>query len=167
MNLTHSFAWRAAALAVLSIAVAGCSKEAPAPKVDTPALVLAPATEKGAATDVLTTDVVAGGIASAYQASFKQNQLEEIRETRRFDTSPSAEGRYEFYGARLTKYSGAPLQSAATAIELEFDLRGALIKSHSDAGKVSAEEITAIRGRAQLLRSHALAQRSAHEHASR
>ncbi|HKS58159.1 MAG TPA: hypothetical protein VJS12_22880, partial [Steroidobacteraceae bacterium] len=75
----------------------------------------------------------------------------------------SRQGTYDFRGARLLHYSGSGL-STADPIELRFDLQGALTLSKAGAGAVPAEEVSAIRERAQLLRSHALAQRSSRDH---
>ena len=75
----------------------------------------------------------------------------------------SRNGEYEFRGARLLHYSGSGL-SNAEPIELRFDLQGALELAKSASGTVPPEEISAIRERAQLLRSHALAQKNNHDH---
>jgi len=65
--------------------------------------------------------------------------------------------------ARLLHYSGSGL-SSAEPIELRFNLQGALELAKSGNGTVPPEEISAIRERAQLLRSHALAQKSTQDH---
>ena len=50
-------------------------------------------------------------------------------------------------------------------IELRFDLQGALeLAKSASVGTVPPEEISAIRERAQLLRSHALAQKTNRDH---
>jgi hypothetical protein len=69
-------------------------------------------------------------------------------------------GRYEFYGARLTRYSGQPLHGALT-VQLEFDLQGVVA---SNAAGLSGIDIEELETRAQLLRSHALAQQAARSH---
>ncbi len=76
----------------------------------------------------------------------------------------SRKGEYELRGARLLQYSGEGLTSADT-IELRFSLQGVLEAAKSGSGGgVSQEEISAIRERAQLLRSHALAQKTTRDH---
>ena len=55
------------------------------------------------------------------------------------------------------KYHGAALDSNDT-IELEFDQQGKVLKARAGDKDVSAEAITAIRDRAQSLRSHAVSQ---------
>ena len=94
-----------------------------------------------------------------YAAAFAGQQLEYITETRTVAGSNTM-GRYEFYGARLVRYVGEPLQSTGN-IELKFDMQGALL---SDSAGVSSADIDVIKNRAQLLRSHALAQRAARSH---
>ena len=69
-------------------------------------------------------------------------------------------GRYEFYGARLTRYSGEQLLGPG-ATQLEFDLQGVLL---SQPTALSSSDIEAIKSRGQLLRSHALAQQATRAH---
>ena len=57
-----------------------------------------------------------------------------------------------------------PLRLELDAIELRFNLQGAVELAKSSAGAVAPEQISAIRERAQLLRSHALAQKNNHNH---
>jgi hypothetical protein len=61
------------------------------------------------------------------------------------------------------EYDGAALKSAAT-LKLRFDVQGSVITASADGAAASAEEIAAIRSRAQLLRSHALAQQATRTH---
>lgn len=61
------------------------------------------------------------------------------------------------------KYRGAALGSNDD-IELEFDLQGKVLVARAGDKEVSAEEITAIRDRAQSLRSHAVAQHAVQGH---
>jgi hypothetical protein len=76
----------------------------------------------------------------------------------------SRQGEYELRGARLLHYSGNGL-SSADDIELRFSLQGVLeLAKSGSGGTVSQEEISAIRERAQLLRSHALAQKTTRDH---
>ena len=144
---------------LILLALGACSKE-PAPPQTTS---LAPpvAATKAPATDARTVSsrVNAAGIAATYDATFEAGERVRIAEQR----ADSRNGEYEFRGARLLHYSGAGL-SSAEPIELRFDLQGALELAKSGSGTVPPEEISAIRERAQLLRSHALAQKSDHSH---
>mgnify|MGYP006214548457 CR=1 FL=1 len=63
------------------------------------------------------------------------------------------------------KYRGPALGSDAN-IELEFDLQGKVLVARAGDKRASAEQITAIRDRAQSLRSHAVAQHSVRGHES-
>jgi len=104
-----------------------------------------------------------GGLASTYEAHFKDGLLQRITEQRKSAAGGEGKGDYGFYGARLMQYQGNALQSDAS-IELKFDMQGSLTASSSSAGKVSDEEIQAIRTRAGMLRSHAVARRGMQEH---
>lgn len=108
----------------------------------------------------LIAEVAAGGIPTSYVAHFDQDKLTRIDETR---ASNRGSGSYEFYGARLLKYSGAALDSDAPVL-LEFSMTGSVEKSQSGGGPATPAQIDSIRTRGQLLRSHALAQRSMRSH---
>lgn len=155
-------------IAALALSMAfGCSKQptpssAPAQPLVTPSV----ATAKSPTNDVLTSSINAAGIPATYQASFAGAELERIEETRGDHSADAGRNTYEFLGARLMKYSGASLSDDAK-IELEFSTRGTLNIARSDSREVTAEEISAIRSRAQLLRSHALAQQSTRSHRTR
>jgi hypothetical protein len=142
---------------LILLALGACSKE-PAPPQVTP---LAPAvTQENEATALtLGASVNAAGIEATYEATFEQGEQVRIAEQR----ADSRKGEYEFRGARLLHYSGNGV-SIPDAIELRFNLQGALELAKSASGTVPAEEISRIRERAQLLRSHALAQRAKQEH---
>jgi len=144
---------------LILLALGACSKEPAPPQTTSLAPTVAPA--KAAATDARTVRgrVNAGGIAATYDATFAAGERVRIAEQR----ADSRNGEYEFRGARLLHYSGAGL-SSAEPIELRFDLQGALELAKSGSGSVPPQEISAIRERAQLLRSHALAQKSDHDH---
>ena len=108
----------------------------------------------------LSSRINAAGIAATYEATFEEGERVRIAEQR----ADSRNGEYEFRGARLLHYSGGGL-SSADAIELRFDLQGALTaREVGRGGTVPPEEISAIRERAQLLRSHALAQKTTRDH---
>ena len=140
---------------------AGCSKQAPAPASSNIPLV-----EQRAADPVqnpaeeFRDSFAPGGIAATYRARFSDGKIQSLEETRK----PSSQtGTYEFLGARLMKYRGAALHSTDT-IELEFDEQGKVLKAQAGDKEVSAEEITAIRDRAQSLRSHAVSRHSVKGH---
>jgi hypothetical protein len=148
---------------LILLAFGACSK-APQPAAQpTPAtpLVAAPPQAQPAPADanMITGQIDAAGIAAKYQATFGPNEQMHISEQR----ADSRSGEYELRGARLLHYAGNGL-SSADPIELSFDLRGAMTLSKAGAGPVPATEVSAIRERAQLLRSHALAQKTSRDH---
>jgi hypothetical protein len=144
---------------LILLALGACSKE----PAHTPSVPLAAAIPQAhdahASSRTVSSHIDAIGVAATYQATFQEGERLHIAEQR----ADSRSGEYEFRGARLLHYSGAALSSAA-AIELGFDLQGGLTLAKAGAGTVAAEEISAIRERAQLLRSHALAQQTTRDH---
>lgn len=148
---------------LILLALGACSKESQPPAQPTPSTPLvaaAPQTADATAdARTLNSHVNAAGIAATYEATFGAEEQLRITEQRQ----DSRNGEYEFRGARLLHYSGGALSSPAP-IELRFDLQGVLTLSKAGAGAVPAEEVSAIRERAQLLRSHALAQRTTRDH---
>lgn len=148
------------AVASLFIIVA-CSKDPTAPAAPaTPLVEQSAADPKPTRIEEFHGKFAPGGIAASYRATFSNGQIKTLEETRQ----PSEQtGEYEFHGARLMKYRGAALGSAAN-IELEFDLQGKVLVARAGEEEVSAEEITAIRDRAQSLRSHAVAQHAVQGH---
>jgi hypothetical protein len=150
---------------LMLLALGACSKEPAQPTPSGP-LVTAPARPQDASTgaqpsvsQTVSSHVNATGVAATYDATFVAGQLQRIDEQR----ADAHRGEYQFRGARLLHYRGSGL-SSADAIELRFGLQGALTFASAGAKPVPAEEISAIRQRAQLLRSHALAQKSTQEH---
>ena len=146
---------------LILLALGACSKGPSAsPPPSTPLAAAIPQAQK-AATDVqtLSSRINAAGIAATYAATFGADQQLRIVEQR----ADTRSGEYEFRGARLLHYSGSGL-SSAEPIELRFDLQGALTLSKAGSGPVPPAEISAIRERAQLLRSHALAQKTSRDH---
>ena len=144
---------------LILLALGACSKE-PAPPQSTPlAPAIAPAKTATANAPTLSGQLNAAGIAAKYDATFADGEQLLIHEQR----ADARTGQYEFRGARLLHYSGNGISSAAS-LELRFNLQGALESAKSSAGAVAPEEISAIRERAQLLRSHALAQKNNHNH---
>ena len=144
---------------LILLALGACSKEPAAPQSTSLAPPLAAAKTATASTPALSGQINAAGIAATYAATFADGEQLRIVEQR----ADSRSGEYEFRGARLLHYSGAGL-SSAEPIELRFSLQGAVELAQSAAGTVAPEEISAIRERAQLLRSHALAQKTSHDH---
>ena len=144
---------------LILLALGACSKE-PAPLQITP-LAPAPAPTQAATATVrkVSSHINAAGISATYDATFEQGEHLRIAEQR----ADSRRGEYEFLGARLLRYSGGGL-SSADPVELRFSMQGALELAQSASGTVPQEEISAVRQRAQLLRSHALAQQSNHDH---
>ena len=148
---------------LLLLALGACSKEPPTPS--TPLVTAAPQTRAASAdaqpavTETVSSHVNVAGVAATYDATFAAGQLHSIVEQR----SDAHRGEYQFRGARLLHYVGSGLANP-DPIELRFDLQGALTSAKAGSGTVAAEEISAIRERAQLLRSHALAQRSTRDH---
>ena len=144
---------------LILLALGACSKE-PAASQTTPLAPPVVATQAAPA-DALTVHGRANlaGIAATYAATFEAGERVRIAEQR----AGSRNGEYEFRGARLLHYSGAGL-SSAEPIELRFDLQGALQLAKAGSATVPPEEISAVRERAQLLRSHALAQKSDRSH---
>jgi hypothetical protein len=150
---------------MLAVALsASCSKQPP-PDAATPVhdapLVTAPSAPASAPAQTLKGELTTGGTSVSYEASFAGGQLARISEIRG-TPDPARNGEYDFYGARLLHYKGAALSDGA-AIELEFNMNGALTATHA-ARAVTAEEVAAIRTRADLLRNHALAQQSVRSH---
>lgn len=116
----------------------------------------------------LSSNVTAAGIATRYDAYFDQQQLKAIVESRQ---GPSTgHGEYLYMGARLVEYSGnvlPDLRGGKGRIELKFDLQGRLVSARdrqNPAQTVEQAQIDALRARADLLRSHALTQRSVSAH---
>lgn len=151
-NAHRSKRLRASALVSMLILMAGCSKQPPAPSPATP-LVEQRAADTAPASNEFRGSFAPGGIAATYRASFDDGKIKSLEETR---TATSQVGTYEFLGARLMKYRGAALGST-DFIELEFDQQGKVLTARAGDEEVGADEITAIRDRAQSLRSHAIA----------
>jgi len=138
-------------IVALSFIVAACSKESSTPS--TPLVEPSAADSNPARVEEFGSKFAPGGVEGSYVATFSDGQITALSETRQ----PNAQtGAYEFRGARLMKYRGAALSSAAN-IELEFDLRGKVLVARAGDKEVNATEIAAIRDRAQSLRSHAVA----------
>lgn len=103
------------------------------------------------------------GIPTDYAARFDSDKLVSIEERRQPPGGAALDGEYFFEGARLMRYRGAKVSQPAT-LDLQFDMQGIL---QSGAGPdVTQDDVIAIRDRAQLLRSHAVAQRAARGHSA-
>lgn len=146
---------------LILLALGACSKQPePAAAPAAPLVAAAPqANEPKAVAQTLEGKINAAGLAATYQATFGANEALRIVEQR----ADSKSGEYEFRGARLLHYSGGGL-TRPSQIELAFDLSGAMTLAEADAGPVSSQEIGSVRERAQLLRSHALAQKTTRDH---
>jgi hypothetical protein len=168
---TRSLTLAITATALLLTLIAGCAKKEPA--ADAPAAERMAQTTRAApppevampATDpadgsVMTANIDAAGIPVKYTARFDGDKLTHIDEVRDGD---GRQGAYDFYGARLVKYSGAAVGSAAILL-IEFDMQGAVASAQADPSPLANSEINTIRERAQLLRSHALAQHDTRMH---
>jgi hypothetical protein len=107
--------------------------------------------------------VNAGGVSASYAAHFDNEKLVRIEEERRAQGGAMLTGEYTYQGARLLNYRGAK-PTAPASLNLEFDMQGALRSGQGP--DVTEDDVAAIRNRAQLLRSHALAQRSSRGHGS-
>ena len=157
MNSAHRAERISVLIATLLLATA-CSKEPSAPP--SAPLVEQRAADAAPATDEFHGSFAPGGVAASYRATFNDGKIQRLEETR---TATSQSGTYEFLGARLMKYRGAALNSNDT-IELEFDRQGKVLVARAGDKDVSAEEINALRDRAQSLRSHAVAQHDVQGH---
>jgi hypothetical protein len=149
-------------LSAILLTMGACSKQPAPPAQPTSAAPLVTSsaqTGESQRDEAIAGKLVAAGVAATYHASFAADQLQRIVETR----AEAGTGEYEFQGARLMRYTGNALSNDGT-IELGFDLQGAVKISKSGSGAVPADEVSAIRTRAQLLRSHALAQRATRSH---
>jgi len=144
---------------LILLALGACSKQPSSPQSTPLAPAIAPAKSATASAPTLSGHLNAAGITAKYDATFADGEQLRIVEQR----ADSRSGEYEFRGARLLHYSGNGL-SSAESIEVRFNLQGAVELAKSGAGAVAPEEISAIRERAQLLRSHALAQKNSHDH---
>ena len=96
-----------------------------------------------------------------YNAYFDGSQLSQIDEAPLDAQAPVAE--YHFRGARLLKYSRADAAGETTILEL--DERGRVQRALAGTRALATTEVDVIRTRAQLLRSHALAQQASRMHA--
>ena len=143
-----------------SLLAVACSKEQPPKAPSTPLVEQRAADPAPTKTEEFRSSFAPRGIAATYRATFSEGQIQSLEETRK---ATSQTANYEFRGARLMKYRGAALNSNEL-IELEFDLQGKVLTARAGDKEVSAEEITAIRDRAQSLRSHAVAQHAVQGH---
>jgi len=148
--------------------VAACSEQGTGDRQATPSTAAAAIAEPSASElppasgDTLEAKMTAAGIPTVYRARFDKGQLTSISERR----GAGQAGEYQFYGARVTRYVGAPLDEGPD-IDIEFDLRGTVVSARPVSGagaQIPAEEVSAISSRGQLLRSHAVTQRSVKEH---
>jgi len=153
------------ALMLTTSLVAGCSKQpapvesAPPPPSATTAMPSAQALDPDVTRAMLDT----GAMNAQYAAHFENEKLVRIDEQRVLQSGAALRGEYTYQGARLLHYRGGKIAGPAT-LDLKFDLQGVLLSGRGP--DVTDEDIAAIRNRAQLLRSHALAQRATRIHSS-
>lgn len=152
---------RALLLMCVALCIAGCSdKREPAPQAAPQAAAIAePPTQNDPNTRRAQLNAL--GIPTQYTAHFDDTKLLSIDEQRQPPGGAALTGEYSFEGARLMRYRGAKVAAPAD-LDLRFDMQGAL---ESGGGPdVTADDVFAIRDRAQLLRSHAIAQRASRGH---
>lgn len=144
---------------VLALGLGACEPKAPEKpnKPPTPnAATLSAQTESGPA---FKSHIDANGKRTAYSAFFDGQQLTQINEAE--GASGGVVSEYRYHGARLLKYSRAA--SGETTV-LELDDQGRVQRAVAGTRELAAAEIDVIRTHAQLLRSHALAQRASRLH---
>lgn len=154
----------------LALVAAGCSERKPPEQAAAPpAAAPAPVTSDHepvldeAPGDTVSGRLAAGETPAKYVARFEDGQLKSITEERTPPGAAVRAAKYVFYGARLVEFSGVALQSDAT-IDLRFDMQSGVTAASGSAGRPGDDEISAVRSRAALLRSHALAHRSTRGH---
>lgn len=154
-------------------ALGGCAKKDEQPTqpamsetVSAP-LVVAPAPAPAPQAQAQQYKLESGAAESTYVPQFQQGQLIGITE-QRATAGGLVEARYDFQGARLLRYSGAAFETdretVDSRLEIEFDLRGAVVLAQRDGQPASQEDVAQVRAHAQLLRSHALAQHASRAH---
>ena len=156
--------YRPMSLLFAALLIMGCSEKREAP-AQAPRAAATATEDRPAQNDPNTTraKLNALGIPTDYAARFDADKLVSIAEQRQPPGGATLDGEYFFEGARLIRYRGAKVSQPAR-LDLQFDMQGAL---QSGAGPdVTPDDIVAIRDRAQLLRSHAVAQRSARGHSA-
>jgi hypothetical protein len=154
-------------LLLLSLLAAGCgnretpqsSSNASQPVTSSTPLVVAPQDSDDRPAPPVT--VEAGGMPTTLIAHYTGTALRRITEER--GASEPQHGEYEFQGARLLRYRGITLEGA-DMLELEFDAAGKLLAARKGGGEASEDDIRAIRSRASVLRSLALAEHATSSH---
>ena len=164
-STTHDLSMKRKKVIAATVALAllaACSKQPQPESAPTPSSTTESASELPApSADVLRAEITAAGVPAEYAAHFSAQQLTRIVENRQ-TTSGTTTGEYEFQGARLIRYRGAAL-NRTSQLDLRFDMQGVL--QPGEGSQASDEDLKAIRSRAQLLRNHALAQRTTRTHA--
>lgn len=151
-------------LAALALLASGCSEreDSQAPVSATP-LVAAPSAPEEEPSAPVT--IQTGGMTAKYTVYYRDEQLRKITEQRSTASGAAAQGEYEFHGARLIRYRGAPLEGEGL-LTIELDLNGAVVSARRNDAPASDDDVYAIRNRASLLRNHALTQRATSTHAA-
>jgi hypothetical protein len=161
----------AAGAAAVAVGLSACSERPENPGASAPSQALTERTPRQPSFDAaslqkLSSKVAATGVEGRYDAYFDEQQLKAIVESR----SDAGHGEYHYMGARLMEYTGSSLASETLPqeeIQLRFDPQGRLISAvnRNDPEKdVEQSQIDTLRARADLLRSHALTQRSVSAH---
>lgn len=161
MNTASKKIIRTSSLAAFALIVSGCSERNDSAQVAPPEpLVSAPTVQ----TEVAGTDATLqnGPMKATYTPYYKDDQLQRIVERRTLGDT-TAEGEYEFTGARLVKYRGAPLEESGE-LTIELDITGAVLNARKDDAPASDADVRAILNRASLLRNHALARQASSTH---
>jgi putative lipoprotein len=111
---------------------------------------------------VFQNELRAGSQVSLYKAGFQDGHIQWLEEDRSNGTPQPLHARYEFKGGLLLRYADG------TPIEIVFDDRGRPLQLKKNQQLLTlsehAEDINAVRNRASLLRSHALAASEARGH---
>lgn len=139
------------------VSLSACEPKAPEQPTKPPLPNTATLRDTTAARPALKAHIETGGQRAEYSAYFEGAQLAEIEEA---STGASAE--YLYRGARLLKYTQS---SPRGTTQLELDDQGRVQRASNGHRELAPAEIDAIVSRAQLLRSHALAQQASRTHA--
>lgn len=172
MHAPSHVLWAGAALLFLTLAACSERDQSPPPAQKQTPSASAPLKPSinVASMQKVSSKLTTAGMATRYDAYFDGQQLKAIVEERQAP-SQSAQGEYLYMGARLMQYVGGPLPDVAghdaETIEMKLDLQGRLlsVRDREDPARaIEPAQVDALRARAELLRSHALTQRSISAH---
>jgi hypothetical protein len=151
-----------ASIAIVAM-LCGCKPKAPEQPTRPPTpttIAQSPASDRGEQ-PTFASRIQTGGRTVDYRAYFDNGRLSRIRESAADRDGIQTE--YDFRGARLLKYE--QVSSGAAPLTLELDDQGRVQHAAAGSRTLAEAEIATIRSRAQLLRSHALAQHASRTHA--